>query len=181
MSICEKHRKFAEYWEELGKPQLEYKNVEGIRGSGLWSFVLGNMPSWDDPCDYRIAGDRHFAMRKKWVDSDKTLPIERNKYQTLTEWKIVNWPEWRQDYDYREAVEKHEDICESSPLQTQVGGSHYKDMKIQPAEYTHANGIGHLAGDAIAYISRYKSKNGRQDLEKAIHSLQLLIQLEYGE
>jgi hypothetical protein len=62
-----------------------------------------------------------------------------------------------------------------------VYGSHYKDMKIQPAEYTHANGIGHLAGDAIAYISRYKSKNGRKDLEKAVHSLQLLIQLEYGE
>jgi hypothetical protein len=74
-------------------------------------------------------------------------------------------------------------ICEKNenPLLDQVGGSHYKDMKIQPAEYTHANGIGHLAGDAIAYISRYKSKNGRQDLEKAIHSLQLLIQLEYGD
>jgi hypothetical protein len=53
-------------------------------------------------------------LRKKWVDSDKTLKIERNKYQTLTEWKIVNWPEWRQDYDYREAVEKHEDICTDS-------------------------------------------------------------------
>jgi hypothetical protein len=74
-------------------------------------------------------------------------------------------------------------ICEKNenPLLDQVGGSHYKDMKIQPAEYNHANGIGHLAGDAIAYISRYKSKNGRQDLEKAIHSLQLLIQLDYDE
>jgi hypothetical protein len=171
--ICEKHRKFAAYWEELGKPPLEYCSLD------LWHPAA--QIDFNERFKWRIAGDKHFALRRKWVDSDKTLHIERNKYQTLTEWKIVNWPEWRPDYDYREAVEKHEDICESSPLQTQVGGSHYKDMKIQPAEYTHANGIGHLAGDAIAYISRYKSKNGRQDLEKAIHSLQLLIQLEYDE
>jgi hypothetical protein len=68
-----------------------------------------------------------------------------------------------------------------SALTEQVGGSHYKDLAIQPAEYTTKNGIGHLAGDAIAYITRYKAKNGKQDLEKAIHSLRLLIQLEYPE
>jgi hypothetical protein len=53
-------------------------------------------------------------------------------------------------------------------------------MAIQPAEYTTKNGIGHLAGDAIAYISRYRAKNGKEDLQKAIHSIQLLIELEYG-
>ena len=68
----------------------------------------------------------------------------------------------------------------STPLAGQVGGSHYKDMAIQPAEYTTKNGIGHLAGDAIAYISRYRAKNGKEDLQKAIHSIQLLIELEYG-
>ena len=68
-----------------------------------------------------------------------------------------------------------------SALDDQVAGSHYRQMAIQPCEYTTKNGIGHLAGDAIAYISRYRAKNGREDLEKAIHSLQLLIDLEYGE
>jgi len=67
-----------------------------------------------------------------------------------------------------------------SALDKQVAGQHYRQMAIQPAEYTTKNGIGHLAGDAIAYISRYRNKNGREDLEKAIHSLQLLIELEYG-
>lgn len=62
----------------------------------------------------------------------------------------------------------------------QVGGSHYKDMVIQPAVYTTKNGIGHMAGDAIAYLSRYKKKNGVEDLRKAIHSIELLIELEYG-
>jgi hypothetical protein len=177
MSICEKHRKFAAYWEELGKPPLECKYK-----LDQWEKADGSHILWTECFEYRIAGDRHFALRKKWVDSGNTLPIEwrfGDQYgYDDNDWKIAA-PEWLKDCEYREAVEKHEDICESSPLQTQVGGSHYKDMKIQPAEYNHANGIGHLAGDAIAYISRYKSKNGRQDLEKAVHSIQLLIQLEY--
>jgi hypothetical protein len=75
---------------------------------------------------------------------------------------------------------KH-DAGNHSALQTQVGGNHYAKLKIQPAQYCHANGIGHLAGDAISYITRYKDKNGKQDLLKAIHSLQLLIELEYGD
>jgi hypothetical protein len=174
MSICEKHRKFAEYWEELGKPQLDCKYKKG-----QWEKADGSHILWAECFEYRISGDRHFSLRRKWVDSGKTLPIEFTMDLRRGIWTLA-YPSWNQELDYREAVEKTE-IEEESPLQTQVGGSHYKDMKIQPAEYNHANGIGHLAGDAIAYISRYKSKNGRQDLEKAIHSLQLLIQMEYGD
>lgn len=67
------------------------------------------------------------------------------------------------------------------PLKYQVGGDHYKKLAIQPAEYTTLNGIGHLAGDAIAYLTRYKDKNGREDLEKAVQSIRILIALEYPE
>lgn len=62
---------------------------------------------------------------------------------------------------------------------TQIGGTHYKDMPIQPALFIHRNGIGFLAGNVIKYVCRYRSKNGKQDLEKAIHYLQLLIESEY--
>ena len=65
-----------------------------------------------------------------------------------------------------------------SAFEKQIDGDHYRRMAIQPAKFTHANGIGHLAGDAIAYICRYKAKNGIADLRKAIHSLELLIELE---
>lgn len=58
----------------------------------------------------------------------------------------------------------------------QVGGDHYKSMAIQPFEYIVANGLGFLEGNVIKYVSRYKSKGGVADLEKAIHSLQLLIE-----
>jgi hypothetical protein len=60
-----------------------------------------------------------------------------------------------------------------------VGGSHYKDFAIQPAEFIHRNGIGFLAGNIIKYVCRFKAKNGAQDLEKAMHYLQLLTELEY--
>jgi len=66
-----------------------------------------------------------------------------------------------------------------SALNVQVGGWHYKDMPIQPVEYIYKNGLGFIEGCVIKYVSRYKHKNGKQDLEKAIHFLNLLIELEY--
>lgn len=66
----------------------------------------------------------------------------------------------------------------ASPLDVQVGGSHYKDLKIQPVEYIHANNIGYMEGNVIKYVSRWRAKNGIKDLEKAKHYIELLIQLE---
>nr|DAY02106.1 MAG TPA: nucelotide kinase [Caudoviricetes sp.] len=63
-------------------------------------------------------------------------------------------------------------------LDTQVGGVHYKSKAIQPVEYIHANGIGYFEGNVIKYVTRWRDKNGVQDLEKAIHYLKLLIELE---
>lgn len=65
-----------------------------------------------------------------------------------------------------------------SAFDTQVGGSHYKDFAIQPAEFIHKNGIGFIAGNVIKYTCRYKNKNGVEDLKKARHYLDLLIELE---
>jgi len=63
-----------------------------------------------------------------------------------------------------------------SALDKQVGGAHYKDLAIQPAEYNTKNNIGFLEGNVIKYVTRWRSKNGIQDLEKAIHNIELLIE-----
>ena len=63
-------------------------------------------------------------------------------------------------------------------LSKQVGGDHYKDKKIQPIEYIHANNLGFCVGNVIKYVTRYKDKNGIADLEKAKHYIELLIELE---
>ncbi len=64
--------------------------------------------------------------------------------------------------------------------ETQVGGSHYKDFEIQPAEFIHRNKIGFLEGNVIKYVCRHAAKNGRQDLEKARHYIGLLIEYQYA-
>lgn len=65
-----------------------------------------------------------------------------------------------------------------SALNEQVGGEHYKDSAIQPAEFCFANNVGKLEGDVIYYTYRWKSKNGLEDLRKARHTLDILIELE---
>jgi hypothetical protein len=57
----------------------------------------------------------------------------------------------------------------------QVGGTHYERFKIQPWEYAERNGLSFLEGCVVKYVTRHKDKGGTQDLEKAIHCLQLLI------
>jgi hypothetical protein len=70
---------------------------------------------------------------------------------------------------------------ESGALSEQIGGDHYKQFKIQPVEYIHANGLGFCQGNVIKYVTRYKDKGGVSDLEKAKHFIDLLIQLEQRE
>ena len=65
------------------------------------------------------------------------------------------------------------------PLNTQIGGNHYKNLKIQPIEYIMANNLNYCQGNAIKYLTRYKDKNGLEDLKKAKHYINILIQLEY--
>lgn len=66
-------------------------------------------------------------------------------------------------------------------LQKQVGGSHYKNMAIQPAEYCQKNNLNHLESSVVKYVSRHRQKNGREDIEKAIHCLELLLTIDYPE
>ena len=63
-------------------------------------------------------------------------------------------------------------------LKQQVGGDHYSKLVIQPAVYAEQNKLSYLQGNAIKYITRYKDKNGVEDLHKAIHTVKLLIELE---
>jgi hypothetical protein len=66
----------------------------------------------------------------------------------------------------------------SSALDVQVAGGHYKDMKIQPVEFIHANKLGFLEGCIVKRICRWRAKDGVQDLEKIKHEVDLLIELE---
>lgn len=70
---------------------------------------------------------------------------------------------------------------ESDVMQGQVGGDHYKSTAIQPVTYIHANRLGFIEGSIIKYVSRHRAKNGAEDIRKALHYCQLLLELEYGD
>lgn len=83
-------------------------------------------------------------------------------------------------------MEEHQErysqmIRRAGALDVQEGGDHYRKNKIQPVEYIHKNGIDFLAGNIIKYATRYKDKNGAEDIRKIIHYAELILQLEYGE
>jgi hypothetical protein len=68
---------------------------------------------------------------------------------------------------------------EYNPLDIQVNGSHYKQYKIQPVVFFYENNVPFIEGAIIKYVMRFRDKNGKQDLEKAKHMIDLLIKLEY--
>jgi len=67
-----------------------------------------------------------------------------------------------------------------SALDKQQGGSHYQ-LAIQPIEYIYKNSLDYCEGNVVKYITRHGSKNGAEDIRKAIHYCELLLELEYGE
>ena len=64
----------------------------------------------------------------------------------------------------------------------QVGGSHYKDCKIQPVEFIVGNDLTFLEGNIIKYVTRHRRKGeGRKDIEKVIHYAEMILEMEYNE
>jgi len=78
-----------------------------------------------------------------------------------------------------------------TPLASQVAGNHYAKLAIQPVEYilrNHIpveyilrNNLDYFAGNVIKYITRHKSKGGAEDIRKAIHYCQLILELQYNK
>jgi len=65
--------------------------------------------------------------------------------------------------------------------QKQIGGTHYKSLKIQPIEYSMANNFNACQMKALKYITRYNIKHNdkhlqKEDVKKAIHVLEMLIE-----
>jgi len=68
-----------------------------------------------------------------------------------------------------------------SAWQKQEGGSHYKNLKIQPMQYALENKLDYAQANVVKYVTRHKEKNGKEDLLKAIHNLELMIEFYYGD
>ena len=65
-------------------------------------------------------------------------------------------------------------------LEKQVGGKHYRGMKIQPAEFINENKLLFAEGNAIKYICRHSFKGNQEDIKKAIHYLEMILERDYS-
>ena len=62
----------------------------------------------------------------------------------------------------------------------QIGGSHYKKYKIQPSKFINENKLLFAEGNAIKYICRHQDKGKEEDIKKAIHYLEMILERDYG-
>ena len=68
-----------------------------------------------------------------------------------------------------------------SAKNTQIGGAHYRHMPIQLTEFCQRNELNFCEANVIKYVCRHREKNGREDILKAMHYLELLLEFEYPE
>lgn len=171
-----RHAKFAQYCLYNGITELEYK---------LHKYELFEYAEKIERCyfsegtDYRVPGDKHWPLRLKWINSDNTLPIEYKRSDGA--WDNATNQNWSQETEYREGVIKEVVPMQESALNMQIGGSHYKECEIQPIQYIEANKLAFLEGCVVKRATRHNKPTGkgRQDIEKAIHELQLILELRY--
>ena len=83
------------------------------------------------------------------------------------------------DFGTNMTDEEWDKQIDASPLQKQVGGSHYKNMKIQPSQFINENRLPFAEGSAIKYICRHAAKGKEQDIDKAIHYLEMIKERDY--
>lgn len=69
-------------------------------------------------------------------------------------------------------------VTKTAANDKQTGGAHYKKLAIEPWDYIAANRLGYFEGCVVKYVSRWKDKGGLQDLEKARHFLDKLIETQ---
>lgn len=69
--------------------------------------------------------------------------------------------------------------CFDRVLDKQIGGDHYNKYQIQPADFVNKNKLLFAEGNVIKYVCRHQDKNGKEDILKAIHYLEMILNRDY--
>lgn len=133
-----------------------------------------------------FACEKHYDRNAGLIEVTTFGDEERKFIPGLTRQQIGEALDEERAHDSHPSVRLNREIAENAiriraALSSQVGGDHYRQMKIQPVEFIIANGIGFLAGNVIKYAARYKAKGGAEDVRKIIHYCKLILEFEYGE
>lgn len=166
-----------------------YLTIEWNRSDGL---AADQMDGNYDPDNFEIVETKS---KRRLTEGDKVIYVGdegflKNQVGTITiddrsgvpyVVTFENMPEYRVAFEWwcleNEVIPFDEDP-EPSQLSFQFGGDHYKKQAIQPIEYIMANGLGYCEGNVVKYITRYPDKGGVEDLKKARHYIDFLIEKE---
>ena len=125
---------------------------------------------------------RTMKIKEKHPDATSYLDINDGSWCMEISKHSNGWNVWNNNgLLYRNGIwveRLEEEEINIKVSETQIGGSHYSEMAIQPIEFIHKNNLSFIQGNVIKYVCRYKSKGGIEDLQKAKHYIDLLIELE---
>jgi hypothetical protein len=139
---------------------LWQRNNNQTIASAVESSLPEELPFIDDEC-YTNKSDGVFSL-------PKSEPCD-----------ISNWVEIREEGSLNDQYAEIETVRQSA-WKKQEGGSHYKNLKIQPMQYALENKLDYAQANVVKYVTRHKEKNGKEDLLKAIHNIELMIEFYYG-
>lgn len=131
--------------------------------------------------------EHEMSTKPYWIPPKEELPKCRSRYQDKSNGDFVmcsvlgdhvrhrggqfSWPD---EDAYVEGTES------TSPSMKQIGGAHYKGKnELQPIDVVDKWGLDFYEGSALKYLARHRQKNGAEDIRKAIHYLELLLERQY--
>jgi hypothetical protein len=166
------------------KQDLEWYNDVIILKGGTEDVVLG-YKALENNGDLIVVGGAPVEIRFEHVLSgDSSSPIHNSNIIDENVNKFIrkryNDPDWiLQTWRFPKNFRTIETKVE--PLTQQVGGNHYSKLAIQPVEYCFHNKMPAIESSVIKYVTRHNDKDGAKDIKKAIHLLNILLKLQYGE
>ena len=134
------------------------------------------------PEQSRIVQEFLFKNGYRWADGSNKIACVKAPYLKLDSTSAFGLYYCILEEDFRNfqmqelTFEQFKEKYMKETLNTQVGGSHYQKYAIQPIEFITKNNIPFLEANVIKYVVRYKDKNGLEDLKKAKHYLEMLIE-----
>lgn len=174
------------YLAEAGYPLKDYA---GIEVKDFKKETNGHSWRVKDRCKGQFGDNYKYGVKCVLLDHDKAEEIGWVKPEWFGK-KVEPSELGEKSYEiFKQAIENiASDIftgakapIKESPLTKQVGGNHYQGFAIAPIDFVQKNNLGFIEGNIIKYVCRFRKKNGKQDLEKAKHFIEMLIELEYPE
>ena len=134
-------------------------------------LLFTNMLVKDIAKEVKCTPDYVYQLRLKW---EKNKQVVKRAEERMKEIAALRPITPRQRMESKPVVQQ---VTTVTPNDVQVGGTHYKTQDIQPWDAIHAWGLGFFSGNVVKYVARHNQKGGVDDLRKARHYLDKLIEL----